>query len=369
MKKLSLHRLLLSYLCIGSALFLGGCGGNEELQAPLRQVRSIIVSPGKGVYARSFSGTLYASQETSLSFKVSGTIQEILVKVGDQVKEGDIIAILDPSTYELEAQKAQASLAEEEANLRNEKANYDRVKKLYIGGNVSRNELDNARASSESALASMEAARKALDLANLDVSYTELTVENDFAIASVDAEVGENVSNGTQIFYGIGGEDLEIELDIPESIIASIKLDSEVLASFPALEGKTFHGKVSEVGVSSVAGGTTFPVTVLITDEQKSELKSGLSAEVTFTVSTASGNSSKIIVPPFAIGEDEAGRFVFILSQTNEDQAVVKRQPVEVGNVLPIGIEILQGLQPGMRVVTAGVSVLRDGTEVKYTDE
>ncbi len=359
-------------LCLFAAIFLGGCVQEEkkELKAPLRSVRSMIVDQGSGIHETSFSGRLHAVRETSLSFKIAGTIRKIPVRVGDPVKKGEVIALLDPSTYALETQQAKAALDEARSELRNAGANYARVKKLYEGGNVSRSELDNARASYDSTAAAVQAAQKKLELARLNLSYTKLRAEEDCAVASVDAEEGENVAVGTQIFYTTCGRGLEVKLDIPESVIGNIKKDMPVGVTFSALQGKTYAGRVDEVGVSSVKGGTTFPVTVLMADPGAPGLKAGLSADVTFSIENRDeGENRSVVVPPFVVGEDRMGRHVFVLKTGGNGRAVVRRQPVTVGRVLATGIEVVEGIAPGMRVVTAGVSVLRDGMEVKYGDE
>ena len=118
----------------GTTLILAGCGEEQdaEMTAPLRQVRTIVVESGTGIFERSFSGTLQSSNQTSYSFKVSGTIESIPVEVGQAVKKGDVLAILDPSDYELEVQKSRASLVEQQSKLRNAKADYERTKKLCL---------------------------------------------------------------------------------------------------------------------------------------------------------------------------------------------------------------------------------------------
>lgn len=347
---------------------LTSCSEQEkkELKAPLRQVRTMVVNTGSGVTQTSFSGRLHAIEETSLSFKVSGTIQKIFVKVGDTVKKGEVLARLDPSTYALEAQQSRASLAEATSELRNAQSEYERVKKLYIGGNESRSTLDNARAAADSSTASVQAARKALEIAQLNLSYTRLIAEENCAIASKDAEVGENVAQGSQIFYTTCGRELEVKLDIPETVISHVQKDMAVRVSFPAFEGKNFEGIVNEIGVTSVASGTTYPVTILLTGTDSKKLKAGLSADVFFTFKR---DNLSLVVPPFAVGEDREGRFVFVLNMTQPGVALVKRQKVTVGNVLQQGLEVKKGLTPGRRIVTAGVSVLREGMEVKYDDK
>lgn len=349
-----------------TALFLIGCEREKkEVTNPsLRQVRSVLVESGDGVLRRSFSGSLRSSNETSYSFRVSGTIRAIPVEIGQSVRKGETIATLDPSDYELAVQKSEASLTEAKSEERNAKADYGRTKKLYEAGNSSRNDLDNARAASETATAATLAARKSLQIAQRDLSYTRLMSQANCKIAGLAHDSGENVQQGEEVVSATCGEDLEVELDIPESFIGNIKRDMKVQVSFPAIPDKTYDGSVKEVGVSAISGGTTFPVDILITTPEKQELKSGLSANVSFSIEKQGSDSIAPVLPSFAVGEDQDGRFVFVVEVSEKGDTTVKRRPVEIGAIEQNGIAIISGVEPGMRVVIAGVSVLRDGMEV-----
>lgn len=355
-----------------SGIILSGCGDTEisEFEAPLRKVKSIIVSSGSGFFVTSYSGTLHAEQEASLSFKVAGTIQEITVEVGDRVSRGDVLATIDPSGYELESQRLQSSLSQAESALRNASSNYDRVRSLYESGNQSLSALDDARSNFDSAGANVETAKRALEIANLDLSYTRLQAVANCAIASIDAEAGENISQGAQIFYANCGTRLEVRLNLPESVITSIREDMEVDVTFSALNDEVFKGRVNEVGISSLQGGTTFPVTVSLLEPDTNSLIAGLSADVAFSLAnTSRSGSSALTVPAFAVSESDSGSFAFLLKPISENLASVHLQPVTVGNLRGDSIEVTSGLTPGMIVVTAGVSVLREGMEVKYSGD
>ncbi|MEM6603508.1 MAG: efflux RND transporter periplasmic adaptor subunit [Pseudomonadota bacterium] len=350
-----------------SLLMLAACGEEQQdMSAPIRQVKVMQIMDSSSSFEQSFSGTLRSTAEISYSFKVSGTVETLPVKVGDTVGKGAILATLDSSDYELQVEKAEANLAQSMASYQNAKANYTRVKRLYEAGDSSRSELDSARAESGTNLATVQANRKALEIAKKDLKYTSLRSEGACAIASVSPDIGENVNSGEQIIYATCGDKLEVKLNIPESVIAYIEKDMPAKVSFPAIRNKTFDGIVTEVGVSSVSGRTTFPVDVLITGTDMKLLKAGLSADVVFAIDSAkAGQSNAIIVPAFAVGEDQNGRFVFTVAQTEEGKTIVKRSPVTVGDVQQNGVVILDGVNAGDFVVTAGVSVLRDGMEVK----
>ncbi len=217
-------KILLACLFAAPTLFIAGCGDEEkEKTYPPRHVKSMTITGSGASYEQSFSGRLHSTSEVSFSFKVPGTIESLLVKKGDKVREGDVLARLESSDYELEVEKTQAALAESEATHRNAKANYERVKQLYVSGSASRKELDNARAESDTAAAGVQADRKALEIARKELSYTYLKADSNCAIADVSPDVGENVDSGEQIVYSTCGDELEVKLNIPESVISHIK--------------------------------------------------------------------------------------------------------------------------------------------------
>ncbi|MEM9621457.1 MAG: biotin/lipoyl-binding protein, partial [Pseudomonadota bacterium] len=143
---------------------LAACGGAEQNGATevLRPVKIFEVTQNNQARQRTFSGLSQSSQESRLSFKVGGTIIELPIQVGDALEPGQLIARLDASSYELEAEQARASLVQAQANQRNAESSYERIKNLYENSNASLNDLDNARAGAESAEAEVKAVQKAL---------------------------------------------------------------------------------------------------------------------------------------------------------------------------------------------------------------
>ena len=339
---------------------LAGCG--EEAPAPdlpLRTVRHVTVTPEPGLRVRSFSGVSRAAQQASLSFKVAGTVSVLDVAVGDAVRKGQIIAGLDPSGFRLQLQQAEAELLRAEAERRNAAVSYERIKGLYENRSASRTELDAARAASESTNALASAAARAVELARLDLSYTSLGVGQDCSVVDVVADAGENVGAGQPVVEVNCGEHLEIAITVPETLIASFSPDLRGEITFDALPGRTFPGVVSEVGVA--ADGTAFPVVVRM--EGTREVRSGLAAQVDFAFERG---ESTTILPALAVAEDEQGRFVFTLVDGDEaGVGVIRRKPVEVGDLTSRGLEVISGVAPGDRVVTAGISVIRDGMKVR----
>jgi len=133
--------------------------------------------------------------------------------------------------------------------------------------------------------------------------------------------------------------------------------------SFDAIPDGSFPATVTEVGVASVGFATTYPVKVRLETSHEG-IRPGMAAEVTFRFSSGDGRE-RFVVPPVSVGEDDAGRFVFVVEATGDGLGVAKRVPVKVGELTSRGLEITKGLKDGDLLVTAGVSRMTDGQKVR----
>jgi RND family efflux transporter MFP subunit len=341
-----------------------GCGGDEaEPETILRPVRYQQVYSTGGSRVRRFAGTARAGLESRLSFKVPGTVVDIAVRVGENVRAGQLIAELDPEDYRLQVQQAQAALAQARAQERNAQADFDRARDLYENASMSLAEYDAARTAYESAKESVNAYRRSLDLARLQLSYTRLTAPVVGAVASVNVEVNENVSTGQAVVLLTSSSDLEVEVGVPEALILQIGEGDEVTVTFDAQPGRSFDAAVTEVGVAATGAGMTYPVTVRLAVSDPG-IRSGMAAEVAFRFESAS-QRVLYLVPPAAVGEDREGRFVYVVEPSDLGQGIVRRRAVVVGELTAGGLEIFEGLSDGDRVVTAGWSKIEDGLVVR----
>ncbi len=348
-----------AYFVFLSAVLLGGCDGPTQMEAEpqLRPVRIAIVAPSDGSRERSFSGISQSTQESRMSFKVSGTLVDLPVQVGDQLKKGDLIAGLSDSTYELQVQQAEAALAQAQASQRNTDANYERVKGLYENSNASRGDLDVARANAESAQAQVRSARKSLEIAQLNRSYTRLKAAADCTVASVDADLNENVNAGEQIAKVNCGTGIEVSLGIPESLIGGFSSGLPATVRFNALPDREYIGEVTEVGNASGSSAATFPVVVTLQEFDR-EVRPSMAAEV--TIRFAEQQSKAPVIPAAAVVNDERGTFVYVAEPGDGNIATIRRQTITVGELTANGVQISAGLSAGDRVVIAGTSVIRE---------
>ena len=346
-------------------LFLACDTPAPEPKQLIRPVRAEQVFFGGGERTRDFSGVAQAGQQIELSFKVGGSVARVTVKMGDSVTAGDLVAELDAEDILLEMEEAEATLARQQADARNAAASYARIEALYEGNNASLAELDAARAQAETAQAAVRSAQKGLQLARRKTQYTRLKAPVDGAIAEKLITENENVQAGQTVLRLNAGTQPEVQVTIPEVLIAQIAAGDAVAVRFDAIPGKSFDARVREVGVAAT-GGASFPVTVRLSEAQAA-IRPGMAAEVAFVFGRAGDSQARILAPAKAIGEDIHGRFAFVVAPTEDGLAQAKRVTVVTGALTAEGLEIFEGLGDGDYLVTAGVHKLIDGQTVKFT--
>ncbi|MFT7612673.1 MAG: multidrug efflux system membrane fusion protein [Parvicellaceae bacterium] len=350
------------YLAMG--LLIMACSSKEQKKKEvIRPVMYQKVVPGGGLQTRTFSGTAKSGTETKLSFKVSGNIQSLKVKVGQEVYRNQLIATIDNSDLQLQYEQNDASVKNANAQEKQAKSNYERVRSLYENGNTSLSDYESATATYQSAKANESSAKKSRKLARAQLEYSKLYAPVKGKIATVDAEVNENVSSGQQIVVLSSEGDLEVNLGLPESFISNVNVLDEVEVTFSSLTDKVFKGVVSEVSFAISSQTSTYPVVVKIEGDTKS-VRPGMAASVTLNVNNGASQTDQLVVPGQAVGEDEEGNFVFAL-ETIDDYYLVKRRSVKVGQLNTSGFEILEGLEEGELVATAGLQTLLDGMKVR----
>jgi len=355
------------HLIVAVALITAvACGGEPELNESLiRPVRTEEVQSTRSEQVRSFTGSTAAGAEIALSFKVSGTIMRLYVRLGDAVERRQRIAQLEPTDYELREGEARAARALRLAEQRNAEAQYDRVRALYENNNASRTELDATRARAESAASLLEVNSKKLELATKQLSYTRLEAPVAGLVSEIHGDENENVAAGQTIVVLSTGALPEVEVAIPGHLIAQVKRDDIVKVSLPTIEAAPLLASVIEVGVSAGGGRSAFSVTARL-HEEHAAIRPGMAAEVEFRF--AGAGEGRLLVPTVAVGEDRTGRFVFVFEPGADGVGTARRRAVEIGSVSFESIEILAGIREGETVITAGVRRIQDGAQVRLLD-
>lgn len=339
------------------------CGKQEEEKKEvIRPVKYQRVAPGGGIKTRSFTGTAVSGTETRLSFKVSGNISSMRVKIGQEVNKSTLLATLDDTDYELQYEQSDAAVKNADAAEEQAKAAFERTRSLYENGSTSLSNFESAKAAYESAKANESSLKKARKLAKAQLEYCRLYAPIPGKISSVNAEVNENVQAGQQVVVLSSEGDLEVNFGVPESFISSVRVQDEVAVAFSAIPGQSFRGVVSEASFSINAQTSTYPVVITLEDPE-SQVRPGMAASVTFT-SRSDHPEDILLVPAQAVGEDESGNFVYALV-AEEDYYLVQRQGIQVGPLTSEGFQINDGLVEGDLIATAGLQMLIEGMKVR----
>ncbi len=351
-----------------SALLAGswGCGSAaDEQERPPRPVRAHTVGYAGGEATRSFSGTARTGSIINLSFRSGGVVTLFDMRIGQEVQRGQLLARLDNVTARLAYEQAVSALNSAASQMSTAQSTLNRVRTLYERGTASLSEYESAKNSFNNAEASHESAERSVEIQRDQINYGFIYAPADGTIAAVNAELNENVSAGqTVAVLNVGGE-MEIALGLPESVITRIDEGMSARISFPALAGREFEGRVTEVSPSVDANTATYPVRVSV-QGPSTDIRTGMAANVAFALGASPTDmGAPLVVPANAVSEDGDGRFVFVLDPIEGGTTSVRKQRVTLGDLTQEGFEIRDGLSEGQLIATAGLSTLLDGQRVR----
>ncbi len=325
----------------------------EPPPEPVRPVISEVVGGPRGLDGRWWPGRAKATQEVDLGFEVSGQLEERLVVVGDEVKAGDVLARLDPRDFENLLTRAKAE--RERA-----KAFFDRVSEAARTGAVSRQDVDDARARFDQAEAQVRIRQKAVDDARIVAPFDGLV-----SVTFVDNF--QNVREKQPVIRLLDVSRLEMIINIPENLINYADYVSEIRVRFDAFEGVEIPARIKEIGREASQATRTFPITLIFEPGVAGvDVQPGMAGQATGKVTAPDQlTEGGVVVPTAAIftpeGEESQDSFVWIV---DPEASTVSRRQVEPVRITPQGGSVVQGVEPGERVVTIGVHRLREGQQV-----
>ncbi len=363
----------LAFACASLSLWTA-CG--EEAAAPElppRAIRWMRVTDALASEQRVISGIVTAVDETSLAFEVGGTVETVDVDLGDLVEKGQELARLDPEPFELAVRDAEAALTEARALQAEARTTYDRFLEASKTGAVAKQDLDQALARRDSRDSQVEAAQARLKLERRDQRRSVLRApfRGSISVRSIDPAM--KVMSGEVAFEMDSAESgLQVEVMMPETLIARVRQGDEAVVRFPSLSlqgprraetDRPYRAVVSEVGTRASVGNA-FPVKADLT-ESPAGIKPGMTAEVSFSVEILGANSVVIegyLIPLAAVNAEADDRFTAFVY--DPETSTVRKTPIVTGGVRENEIAVLEGISAGDVIATAGVSFLRDGQEV-----
>lgn len=350
-----LHFLPLTILSVVIFL-LPGCGDNQgNTTDPVRTVRYVVVGSAQTLPALERTGEIHAHDETILSFRTGGRIVTRSVDIGDRVNAGQLLATLENTTSQNQLDGAQADYEGAKASAQVAALNVNRMQKLMPTGAIARTQLDTARADWLVARARLKNSESALRNARESLGWTRLIAPRSGVITEVSASAGQVVNGGQSVLTLATGEALDVVFDIakPEAIPPQEQAGLRVsLLSDPSVQASA---AVRDISPQADPQTRTWRVRATL---QNPPLAMALGASVTVTL-PATGPQGYAL-PASALSRVNDKPAVYVINPQSQAQLRV----VVPAYYTATTVIISGGLEPGERVITAGVSKLRSGEPV-----
>jgi RND family efflux transporter MFP subunit len=368
-----------SLLAVSVAAFMSGCARNEAATTNVMPAVEVGVAE---VLSRpvtdfdQYTGRIRAIQRVEIRPRVSGFISSVNFSEGHEVKQGDILFVIDPRPYEAELKRAQAQLQHDITAANLAKIEYKRAEKLLEQRAISQEQYDTRVTTHEQAEANVLASQAAVDTAQLNVSFTQVRAPINGRVGKAEITAGNLVANGTTLLTTIVSQDpvyVEFQAD-EQTFLKHVRPDKQP-ANKLKVKADTSDGNSNTlwVGLTSesgyphqaklefvnneldVATGAINIRGVLSNPDRK--FVPGMFARVKFPQAT---RHDAILVRDAAIGTDQNVRFVFVVNAENQ----IEYRAIKPGSLIDDLREVSEGLKPGERIVVNGLQRVRPGSPV-----
>lgn len=369
--KTTIHRTRGGLLALASSLLLAACGqgdggGQQQQQAgdaPPRPMPVMEMASQDIPLDKSYPSKLRSDEEVTLVARVAGFLEERKFEPGDMVEKGDSLYAIEPDLYQATVAQRQADLESAKAELARAQSDAQRYEQLLNQNSVSRQQYDQALADRNVARASVAQAEAALRSARLDLGYADVTAPVSGQIGLSEVNVGNLVNSGTELATITPLDPLEVRFQMPQADASALRRqlndqpDSEIGASLELNSGiSTLQGQLDFLG-SRVSEGTG-----TVQAEASFANPDGAALPGQFARISLEGlkRFDVLAVPEIAVTQGLMGPQVFVLDEDD----VARAQTVQLGELAGPWQILLDGVQPGDRVVVGDPAGLQPGTPI-----
>lgn len=345
---------------VAAAAIAFGCAPKPEQKETVRPVLVQKVAAGAIGGDMVYSGEVRARYESDLAFRVAGKIVGRNADVGAQVKRGALLARLDPTDMQLNAQAAAAQVAAAESEYAFTKAELERYSALLEKKFIGQAQYDARLNAFKAAQAKLEQARAQRNWSGNQAAYTTLHADHAGVITAVQAEVGQVVSAGQVVMKLARPEEKDVLINVPESRVGELKSAPAIRISLWADPSLRLTGKLRELAPGADATTRTYAARIRIVEPHPA-VQLGMTANVLLQSAHA---SAAIVVPLSSLLENGAGPTVWVV----EGDKAVKR-PVRVRQYREDGAVLDSGLTPGELLVVAGAHKLVPDQAVRAVEQ
>ena len=350
------------------------------------KVEFITKKAKKGSFSKKVdaTGEIFATELIDVGAQVSGQIKKLYVKLGDQVKKGDMIASIDSSTQQNSIDNKEAQLAIYKAQLESAKValniaktQFDRENALFAKNATSKQEFESAKntfSANSAKIKELEAQIKQtnieLSTAKINLGYTKITAPRDGTVVSVQVEEGQtvNANQTTPTIVNIADlSHVKMKMQIAEGDITKIKVGTPVEYSILSEPTKKFQTTVSSIdpGLTTLSDGSygssssskssyssssssssaVYYYAQSIVDNKDGILRIGMTTQNELLIANV---EDAIIAPSIGIKKDENGTFVYVLKDGKPVKTAVK-----TGIKDNLDTQIISGINEGDEIITS----------------
>jgi RND family efflux transporter MFP subunit len=320
-----------------------------EKKLPL--ITSFTAKSEKFEHFLELQGNVATKQNLVLTPEMGGILKQVLVKEGQHVSKGQLLARIDDGG--LGSQIAQLQIQSDLA-----KTTYDRQKRLWdqkIGSEIQYLQAKSA----------YEAQQKAIAQLNSTLAKTAVRAPFSGIIDDVITEQGSVVSPGqTQLIRIVNLKDMYISVDVPERYISNVTKNKAVQVNFPVL-GETLEASIRQTGNFINPANRTFNVEIAVPNK-KGNIKPNLTAKLKINDYTS---ENALLIPQNIISENAIGeQYIYVLTDKKDSIAIAQKIIIETGKTQGDVIEVLKGIENNAEIIKEGARSVKDGQKVQITN-
>lgn len=368
-KSTIIRKVLIMVLCVAAGWYLkarltpqmggmAGMGGGTPYVLT-QQVKTADVSP-----KRSYIGRVEAIKSVDLKPQITGYVEKVLFKEGSLVNEGDILFIIEQKRYLANVELRQAELDSAKANLVKTERDYKRQKSLSKQNYASKATLDTSESNYLQAKAAVAQAEANLELAKIDLDYTEIKAPFTGYIGKANITEGNYVTSSSDNLARIVQiSPIRVSFAVTDKDVLNARTKADgnqnIRTELVLPNGETIVEPLLATFSSNEIDSTSATINIYTEYENKANLL--IPGNYVDIKVSDSETKMAVLVPQAALAQDENGNYVMIVNENNiaEQRRVVLGDPVEDYQI------VLEGLKPEDKVIIQGLQKVKNGQEVK----
>jgi multidrug efflux system membrane fusion protein len=353
---------------------LAACSEETPAPPPPTPVSVVTVQAREVQEWDEFTGHIEATETVEIRPRVSGYIDRVTFPEGQEVKKGDVLFVIDQRPYLAEVRRAEAALAKARTDVELWRTDVERAAKLLDARAISKEEYDTRVATLKSGEAAVQAAQAALDIAELDLEFTEVKSPIDGRAGQALVRTGNLVAAGSTVLttvvaidpvyvYFEGDENIYLKYGTlarlgtrPSSRDTNnpIRMGLANEQGYPHVGHMDFVDNQLDPDTGTIRGRAVF-------DNPDRLFTPGLFARLQLL---GSGTYTATLIPDQAVGTDQDRKFALVV--TPEDE--VQYRAIELGPVIDGMRVVREGLKSGDRIIVSGLQRVRPGMKVAPTE-